>query len=288
MNRPKRKIGHLTLVRSGSAGKSASGLPSGAAAALPADGENAGHGEAEAINILLVEDNPADIRLIAERLRDHPFNLIYAERISVALQALSENKIRIILLDLQLPDGRDLESLAKIHAAAGGIPIVVISEIADESLALKALKLGAQDFLVKWHTNEHLLVRAIQYALERKQAEQHLYHLAHHDALTGLPNRKLFYDQLKQALAMARRYNRPLAIMFLDLGNFKKINDNLGHHCGDLLLQMVGQRLAGCVREADCLARIGGDEFIIAFTDMTNPEDATAAANKIVEIRSED
>ena len=286
MNRTKRKIGYPTLVRSGSAGKSASGLPSGAAAALPADGENAGHGEAEAINILLVEDNPADIRLIAERLRDHPFNLIYAERISVALQALSENKITIILLDLQLPDGRDLESLAKIHAAAGGIPIVVISEIADESLALKALKLGAQDFLVKWHTNEHLLVRAIQYALERKQAEQHLYHLAHHDALTGLRNRKSFYDRLKQELSMARRHNHMLAIMFLDLCYFKKINDGMGHHCGDLLLQMVGKRLAGCVRETDSLARMGGDEFIIAFT-INQPEDAAVAANKIVEAFAE-
>lgn len=286
MNKHKRKIGHLTLVHSGVAGNPVSGLPSGITASTSTGGKNTGCGEAEPINILLVEDNQADIRLIAERLRNYPFNLIYAERISEALQALSGNDISIILLDLQLPDACNLESLAKVHAAAGGIPIVVISEIEDESLALKALKLGAQDFLVKWHTNEHLLVRAIQYALERKQAEQHLYHLAHHDALTGLHNRKSFYDRLKQDLSMARRHNRMLAIMFLDLCAFKKINDNMGHHCGDLLLQMVSKRLAGCVRETDCLARVGGDEFIVTFT-INQPEDATAAANKIVEVFAE-
>jgi diguanylate cyclase (GGDEF)-like protein len=282
-----RKVNHLTLVHSGFSGEAA-GQP-GFISTPSATDENASNGEAEAINILLVEDNPADRRLVAERLgnnRKNHFHLVYAERISEALQELAQNKISIILLDLQLPDCRDLESLTKMHAAATGIPIVVLSEIEDETLALKALQIGAQDFLVKWHTNEHLLVRAVQYALERKQVEEHLYHLAHHDVLTGLPNRKYFYDQLKQALALARRHNRLLAIMFLDLGDFKKVNDSLGHHCGDLLLQMVAKRLDGCVRETDCLARMGGDEFIIAFT-VNRPDDATAAANKVLEIFSE-
>lgn len=283
------KASHLTLVHSGPAGADAAPQPGAATAASP--GGLAGDiRTVEPINILLVEDNPADRRLVAERLAsrgDERFRLLYAERISEALQMLSQNKISIILLDLQLPDSTDLESLIKIHAAATGIPIVVLSEIEDETLAIKALQLGAQDFLVKWHTNEHLLIRAVQYALERKQAEEHLYYLAHHDALTGLPNRKLFYDQLKQQLATARRHNRPLAILFLDLGNFKTINDTLGHHCGDMLLQMVGKRLAACVRATDCLARIGGDEFIIALTDITQPEDAAAAAKKVVEVFDE-
>src|SRR3989338_8527530 len=289
-NTHSRKIDYMTRVHSVPAVDPAAVKAGAMSAVSLVSHENDARKEAEPINILLVEDNPADRRLVAERLskpHEERFRLLYAESISESLQVLAQNEISIILLDLQLPDCRNLESLTKIHMAATGIPIVVLSEIEDEILALKALKLGAQDFLVKWHTNGHLLVRAIQYALERKQVEEQLYHLAHHDALTGLPNRKLFYDQLKQALAMARRYNRPLAIMFLDLGNFKNVNDNLGHHCGDLLLQMVSKRLAGCVREADCLARIGGDEFIVAFTDMTNSGDATAAANKIVEIFAE-
>jgi len=286
MNMHQNKVNHLTLVHPGSADEPASGLQPCVCAASPAGGENTCDGKVDPINILLVEDNPADRRLVAERLGNYRFHLVYAERISEALQALAQNKISIILLDLQLPDCRNLESLTKIHAAASGVPIVVLSEIEDETLALKALQFGAQDFLVKWHTNEHLLTRAVRYALERKQVEEHLYHLAHHDALTGLPNRKLFYDQLKQALAMARRHNHLLAIMFLDLGDFKKVNDSMGHHCGDLLLQLVSQRLAECVRETDCLARMGGDEFIIAFT-ISQLEDATAAANKVLEIFAE-
>ena len=289
MNIPQRKVDYLTLVSSGTTGEPVSVLQAGSdSSASPASENNTRLGDGEAINILLVEDNPADRRLVAERLgnnRKNHFHLVYAERISEALQALSQNKISVILLDLQLPDCNDLESLTKVHAAATGIPIVVLSEIEDETLALKALQLGAQDFLVKWHTNEHLLVRAVQYALERKLVEEHLYHLAHHDALTGLPNRKYFYDQFKQTLAIARRHNRLLATMFLDLGDFKKINDTLGHHCGDVLLQMVSKRLAGCVRETDCLARMGGDEFIIAF-NINHPEDATTAANKVLEIFS--
>lgn len=290
MNVKSKKVDYLTLVNSASADQLAALKPAALGTALSASHEGDTHNKVEPINILLVEDNPADRRLVAERLsqpNEDRFHLLYAESISESLQVLAQNKISIILLDLLLPDCRNLESLARIHAAANGVPIVILSEIEDEILALKALKLGAQDFLVKWHTNGHLLVRAIKYALERKQAEEQLYHLAHHDALTGLPNRKFFYDQFKQALAMARRHHRPLAIMFLDLGNFKRINDNLGHHCGDLLLQLVAKRLAGCVREADCLARIGGDEFVIAFTDMTHQEDATVAANKIIDIFAE-
>lgn len=290
MNVKSKKVDYLTLVNSASTDQPAALKPATLGTALSASHEGDTHTQVEPINILLVEDNPADRRLVAERLsqpNEDRFHLLYAESLSESLQILAQNKISIILLDLLLPDCRNLESLARIHASANGIPIVILSEIEDEILALKALKLGAQDFLVKWHTNGHLLVRAIQYALERKQVEEQLYHLAHHDALTGLPNRKFFYDQFKQALAMARRHHRPLAIMFLDLGNFKRINDTLGHHCGDLLLQLVAKRLAGCVREADCLARIGGDEFVIAFTDMTHQEDATVAANKIIDIFAE-
>lgn len=283
------KDAHSTPVSSGNTGKPELLMRPGLVTALFADGENSRHGETGAINILLVEDNPADCRLVTERLcnrRENRFHLLYAGHISEALQVLAQNRISIILLDLQLPDGNGLESLVKVHAAATGIPIVVLSEIGDETLALRALQLGAQDFLVKWHTNEHVLVRAVQYALERKQVEEHLYHLAYHDTLTGLPNRKYFYRQIKLALAQARRHNQMLAVMFLDLDGFKRINDTMGHHCGDLLLQEVAKRLAGCVRETDCLARMGGDEFIIVFT-INRPQDATVVANKILGVFTE-
>lgn len=273
---------HLTLVRPGAEDPVTPGV--GTVPGHSSDKEDAAF-RPESISILLVEDNPADRRLVAERLgQQHNglFQLFFAESAREAIQKLKQHDISVILLDLQLPDCSELDSVTRVRAAAPGIPIVVLSEVEDEALAIRALKLGAQDFLVKWHTNEHLLVRAVQYALERKQAEEHLHHLAHHDSLTGLPNRKHFYDRLKQALGMARRQGHLLAVMFLDLGDFKRINDNYGHHFGDQLLQMVGKRLAGCVRETDTLARMGGDEFILAFS-INHPEDAGVAATKVLD-----
>ncbi len=117
---------------------------------------------------------------------------------------------------------------------------------------------------------------------ERKQAQDQLYHLAHHDTLTGLPNRLLFLDRLKQAKALARRLNYKLAVLFLDLDRFKLINDTLGHPVGDKMLQGVASRLTSCVREIDTVARLGGDEFTIVLANLTSPDDVELVAQKIL------
>ena len=241
---------------------------------------------AKSINILLVEDNPGDARLVRELLTEgggKQFVLLTADRLESALAVLEKRDVTAILLDLQLPDSAGLETLHTIHAAALGVPIVVLSNLADESLAVKSVQHGAQDFLVKDHVNSHLLMRSLRYAIERKRMEKSLNHLAHHDSLTGLANRKHFYDCLKNAIALARRQGGQLALLLLDLNYFKHINDTLGHHAGDLLLQGVAQRLRECVRETDCAARIGGDEFTMILTGIHNEEDAAAATCKILE-----
>ncbi|HEY3328136.1 MAG TPA: EAL domain-containing protein [Novimethylophilus sp.] len=240
----------------------------------------------EPINILLVEDNPGDIRLVTELLAeggDRQFNLLAADRLESALLMLERHDITAILLDLLLPDGTGLETLYTIHAAALNVPIVVLSNLADERLAVQSVQYGAQDFLVKDHVNSHLLMRSLRYAIERKRMEERLNHLAHHDSLTGLSNRKHFYDRLKNAMALARRQESQLALLLLDLNDFKPINDTLGHHVGDLLLQGVAQRLRECIRETDCVARIGGDEFTMILTGMRSEEDAVTATCKIME-----
>lgn len=116
---------------------------------------------------------------------------------------------------------------------------------------------------------------------DRKQTQEQLYRLAHHDTLTGLPNRILFLDRLKQARALAHRQKLHMAILFLDLDRFKIINDTLGHSIGDKLLQSVAQRLNSCVREVDTVARIGGDEFIIVLVNLKEASDAEKVAQKI-------
>lgn len=116
-----------------------------------------------------------------------------------------------------------------------------------------------------------------------KENEERLAHLAHYDQLTNLPNRVLFNDRLKQSLALARRANNRLAVMFLDLDGFKAINDSLGHGAGDQLLQEVAKRLSECLRSSDTVARFGGDEFTIVLPVINNKESAARIATKITE-----
>jgi diguanylate cyclase (GGDEF)-like protein/PAS domain S-box-containing protein len=108
-------------------------------------------------------------------------------------------------------------------------------------------------------------------------------YLAQHDSLTDLPNRILFSDRLSEAMTLASRYRRQLAVLFLDVDRFKHINDSLGHDIGDRLLQSIAQRLLGCVRASDTVSRQGGDEFVILLSELTHAEDATVCADKILE-----
>ncbi len=107
-------------------------------------------------------------------------------------------------------------------------------------------------------------------------------HLAQHDSLTGLPNRVLFNDRLAQAISLAMRQDRQLAVLFVDLDQFKKINDSLGHAVGDQLLQSVADRLLGCVRRTDTVSRLGGDEFVVLLSQVEHEEDAAVSARKIL------
>lgn len=118
---------------------------------------------------------------------------------------------------------------------------------------------------------------------ERKASEERMQQLAHFDVLTGLPNRALFSDRLRQAMAKARRDKARLALMFIDLDEFKPVNDQLGHQVGDLLLREVAQRLVDCVRrESDTVARLGGDEFVVMLPEMATAQTATLVAEKIL------
>ena len=118
---------------------------------------------------------------------------------------------------------------------------------------------------------------------DRKIAEERVQFLAYHDALTGLPNRALLHDRLAKALASARRHGEKVALLFLDLDRFKIINDSLGHSIGDLLLQEVAERLKQSARAQDTVARIGGDEFLIALTAVKDIPDAAVAAERIMD-----
>ena len=117
---------------------------------------------------------------------------------------------------------------------------------------------------------------------DRKRAEEQIEFHAYHDVLTALPNRKLFTDRLRHSLTHAKRTGKALAVMFIDIDHFKKINDTLGHTAGDELLLQMARRLRVCVRDDDTVARIGGDEFTIILSELRHPEDAVHVAEKIL------
>lgn len=117
----------------------------------------------------------------------------------------------------------------------------------------------------------------------QKETQQRIAYMAHYDALTGLPNRALFYDRLKNALSMAKRNRGGMALMFLDLDGFKNVNDTLGHQAGDLLLTAVAKRLQQCIRESDTIARLGGDEFTVILNNAHEHNSVARIAEKIIE-----
>jgi diguanylate cyclase (GGDEF)-like protein len=117
----------------------------------------------------------------------------------------------------------------------------------------------------------------------RKREERELYDLATHDALTGLANRSFFNERFRHAMVRARRAEQQIGLLYLDLDNFKPVNDALGHKCGDLLLQTVARRLKRSVREEDTIARLGGDEFAVILEHLSRPQDAAASAKKVLQ-----
>ena len=141
------------------------------------------------------------------------------------------------------------------------------------------LELSTSEMILKGHRYFVCIARDIT---DRKLVEENTRYAAHHDYLTGLPNRALFTDRLKYAIALSKRNAHKLALLFLDLDGFKHVNDTLGHSSGDLLLKEVSARLQALIRSSDVLARIGGDEFIFILNNIGTQENAALVANKII------
>jgi len=243
--------------------------------------------------VLLVEDNPGDARLLGKIFNEegsHSTKLTRVDCMSAAETHLAEHAVDIILLDLGLPDAQGLEAIQRAHAAAPGVPLVVLTGLDDELLAVQALQQGAQDYLIKGQIETRGLLRALRYAIERKTMEsaalamaRQMAHSAEHDFLTGLPNRMLLNDRVGQAIALATRHTKKVAVLFLDLDGFKHINDSLGHPIGDKLLQSVAKRLVDCIRGSDSVSRQGGDEFVLLLLELERAEDAAVTARRMLE-----
>ena len=225
------------------------------------------------IQLLLVEDNPTDVLLLQDTLiaaQSVPFQVRHVERLDEAAQQLTAQHFDVVLLDLSLPDSLGLETFTALHARGRDIPIVVLTGLDDEALAVQAVQAGAQDYLVKEQISGDILRRALRYAIERHRRLSHLRAVSLIDDLTGLYNRRGFLTFAEQQLRHAPRQQWGCGLFFLDLDGMKHINDTFGHQAGDQALLDVAQIARETFRLTDIIARLGGDEFVALALD-TNP-----------------
>jgi len=255
--------------------------------------------EKERIRILLVEDDEDDYVITRDLLSDIDsvrYDLKWVMTYDAALEEMGRNQYDVFLFDYRLGERTGLDLLREVTHNGCNIPAVLLTGQGGKEIDLEAMKAGAMDYLVKGKTDSTLLERTIRYAIERKRAEEQIKQLAYYDHLTNLPNRVLFQEQLKQAIANYSRTQKAVAIMFLDLDNFKRINDTLGHNAGDQLLKGVASRLNGCLRKSDALTRPnisntvgrqGGDEFTILLPEITDCQAAVKVAQRILTVLSQ-
>ena len=244
--------------------------------------------------VLIVDDQAAGARSLKEMLEQAGHSdVTHTTNLGEVCELHRTNQYKAILLDLEMLGSTGFQVMKDLNAIESDdyVPVLAITE--ESAYKLPALKAGAKDLICKPFDVEEVLTRV------RNMLEIRLLHegarsaattneiLAQQDPLTGLGNRRLLTKRISAALANARRHQNAMAVVYLDLDGFKEINDTLGHSTGDTLLKIVARRLESVVREEDTVARVGGDEFMIALWQVANASDVATVAAKLVEIVSQ-
>jgi len=250
------------------------------------------------LKILLVDDDEDDYVMTRDLLDDargSSFDLEWVADYDSALDRVLKQSHDVYLFDYRLGARTGLDLLRKMIEEGCRAPVILLTGQGDLEIDLEAMKAGASDYLIKGEINAHLLERSIRYAIERKKAEERMATMAYYDSPTKLPNRSLFQDRLRQVMARNGRNNALAAVLFLDIDDFKRVNDTLGHSVGDLLLKGVAERLSNTMRrsdsvsrrtEDDMFARLGGDEFTVLLSEIREFEDAAKVARRIIDALS--
>jgi len=222
------------------------------------------------IKVLLIEDNPGDARLIREVLSDAHnlnFELIWVDQLETGIEMITKEVFNVVLLDLSLPDSHGMETIIAFREQAPAIPIVVLTGLDDEEVAINAVQHGAQDYLIKGQVNSSVIMRSMRYAIERHRLQGELYNLSIIDELTNLYNRRGFFNQAQQYMNTHVQEGKGFYLIVADLDGMKQINDSYGHHMGDLALMDTANILKEVFRDSDIIARMGGDEFTVILPD---------------------
>lgn len=222
---------------------------------------------AGAWRMLLVEDNPGDARLVLEMLARPELEVVHVDRLSAAVEAVSAEPFTLALVDPGLPDSQGLDTVRAMLRAAPLMPLVVLSGHDDEDLALSAIQLGAQDYVVKGSLEPAALVRALRYAVQRKLVHERLDYLATHDSVTGLPNRQVFLDDLSDTIAQCHQRGRDAAVLMIALSGLSRVNELHGHDVGDLAISDRVQRIRKVLPAGAKIACTGSAELSVILTD---------------------
>ena len=265
------------------------------------------------VPILIVDDEPANLFTMQAVLAKPGIEFVRAASGPQALRCLIEREFALILLDVNMPglDGFETAALIRARPASAHTPIIFVSAGGvDTARVLKAYETGAADYLlnpyqpivlqakvavfVALYRAAELKCRAAELEAgnrrleadlaENRRLTAQLAHQASHDILTGLPNRHLFEEILRETLALSRRSGHRAAVAFVDLDRFKFINDTFGHAAGDDVLKEAARRLTGAIRASDLVARIGSDEFVVLLTDFVEWQESVPVVEKMLRV----
>lgn len=231
---------------------------------------------ATTLKVLLVEDDEDDYLLTQELLSglgSPAVTLNWVSSYQAGLEAMERNEHDVYLVDYHLGERNGLELLRQAQSGKclSG-PTIMLTGHECLDVDVEAIKAGASDYLLKSQINTSLLERSIRYAIERAKTLETLHKLATYDELTGLYNRREMERLLSEGVNRYLRYQRPMALVMLDVDYFKIINDSYGHQVGDEVLRWLGAMLRATVREVDLTARYGGEELAVILPEMTRHE----------------
>ncbi|MFA7553144.1 MAG: EAL domain-containing protein [Spongiibacteraceae bacterium] len=239
--------------------------------------------------ILLVGSRLADYQRLQGLLRNiqrNAYQLTWCEAFNDAHNELSTAHFDVVLLDCRYQAELGLAHVALLTEQYRHLPVIILTDEVESDIARQAMESGADDYLVATNLNSHILMRCLGYVIGKRAADKKINQLNLYDPLTGTPNRILFRQTLEYGIEQAKSHQIPLALLLINLDGFRKINEDYGSEAGDYLVKTMAQRLLGCVRKSDGVARIGADEFTLVLDDWHGSEDVTLVAKKVIDVLS--